>query len=423
MPEQYNHLPQAVFEQTSSLLTPELEAQRLGASVVLFSVKGDPRTPPGNPPRYKESLQEFGEVEAVRRAILNPYDIHEVCEGPGQIALIRKMSPHGMNEMTVIAQEGYENGPVFSLFDFSNDVRQSFSGVGAAFGEYAEQTGLYPVVSYTYDPLTKDRKSAQSVKTFHMQLTARDENELSQMESDAHPLVEHSVTERRQLIDESSIVYSLALHDYFTVYPVDDMESVPPFSEDNCSNVRFRIGDSWSDILTDKFDQSIGTIHKNMTALYADFSEATMAGELGQWERPSLSISDAHAYVEDLDWMQPKTKEVFRHFISGLRTGHLNHAARLRKLGLDAHVYPLAGFCYGTAMNRNVDGDIMLSIRPQLFAETGGTGLQFIDPTGAHVKMDRGSGMYDESEVAIKQAFERDCAAYIVRKSSVLIND
>jgi hypothetical protein len=243
MSELDNRSLETVFERTSPLLTPELEAQRLGSAVVLHSVKGDSRMPPGNSPKYNELLEEYGEVEAVKRAILNPFDIHAVCEGPGRIALVRKMSPHGMNEMTVIAQDGYDDGPVSSLFDFSDDVRQSFYSVGAAFGEYAEQRGLYPIISYTYDPLTKDRYSAQSVKTFHMQLTARDEDELAQMRIKARPLAEHDVLQRRQLIDETSIVYSLALQDYFAAHQVEGLEPVPPFSEDNCSNIRFRVGD------------------------------------------------------------------------------------------------------------------------------------------------------------------------------------
>jgi hypothetical protein len=159
-----------------------------------------------------------------------------------------------------------------------------------------------------------------------------------------------------------------------------------------------------------------------MDTLYNDFSDATMTGGLGRWERPFLSTSDAHNYLESLDWMQPKTKEVFSHFISGLHTEHLNHAQRLQELGLDRHVYPLAGFCYATAINRSLGGEIMLSVRPQQFAETGSTGLQYIDPVGAHVMMNRGSGMYNEREIATKQSFERDCAAYITDKRSRMVN-
>lgn len=412
----------AVFEQTSPLLTSELEARRLGAPVVLHSVKGDPRKPPGNPSRYIDSLGEKGEVEAVRLTMLNPYNIHAVREGPGHLALIRKTSPHGKNDMTVIAQEGYDDGPVVSLFDFPRDIRQSFYGIGADFSRCAEQNGLYPVVSFSYDPLTKDRDTVQSVKTFHMHLTARDTDELTQMRSKAHPLGEHSVMERRQLIDESSIVYSLALYDYFTAHPVDGMEPVSPFSEDSCSNIRFRIGDNWTDILTNKFDQGIRTIHEGMSALYTDFSEATMTGELGLWVRPFFSIADANAYVEDLEWMQPETKEIFNHYISGLRPRHLMKGARLEKLGLGRHVYPLAGLCYATAISRNARGELMLSIRPQQFADDGSTGLQYIDPVGAQVRMNRGLGKYDEGELASKQAFEREYAAYIVGKSGATVN-
>ncbi|HEV7453727.1 MAG TPA: hypothetical protein VGO07_00540 [Candidatus Saccharimonadales bacterium] len=416
MSERTAQLQELLFDPTSSLLTAELEALRLAAPVAEYSVKGDPRKPPGDSPRYKDLLATRSELEAVQGSMFNPYDIHAECEGPGRVALIRKMSPHGTSEMTVMAQEGHDGQAVTSLFGFAPEVRSVFCGVGAAFGEFSETRGLYPVVSYTFDPDTKDRKSAQSVKTYHMQLTARSPEELDGMAQASRPLGEYaSNVERRQLIDESSIVYSLVLHDYFTAHPVGSLQSIPPFSADNCSNVRFRIGDRWSDIQTDEFDQNIRTIHDAMTKIYTDFSNAAMSGETGNWERPDMSTAKASNYIDNLAWMQADTKAIFQHYILGLRVKHLQRVESLKKLGLTAHAYPLAGLCYGTAINRNTDGELMLSIRPQQFVETGGTGLQYIDPTGAHVKMARGSGMYDQDELAAKAAFEKECAVYIVQ--------
>jgi len=105
---------------------------------------------------------------------------------------------------------------------------------------------------------------------------------------------------------------------------------------------------------------------------------------------------------------------VFKHFISGLRVSQLQRVDELKATGMTAHVYPLAGLAYGTAISRNPEGGLMLSIRPQLFAETGGTGLQFIDPVGLHVRMARGTGKYDDQEVLAKSEFEQECAAYMV---------
>ncbi len=407
---------EATKHERPGLLTPEFERRRLGAHAVLFAVKGDPRTPPGNPPLYKEQLPLVGELEAVRQCMLNPYDIHAECEGPGKLALIRKMSPHGMSEMTVMAQEGYgdDGSSVNTLFDFDPDVRASFYGVGAAFAEFSEANGLYPVVSYTYDPLTKDRKSAQSVKTYHMQLIARSSEELAEMADGMRPLGEHDKLMQRQVIDEASIAYSLVLTDYFATHPVGELRPIAPFSEDSCSNLRFRVGENWRDITNSAFDEQLRTVHAAMSKLYAEFESATMTGSTGQWERPELSQARAEEYIDSLDWMQSETKEVFKHFISGLQVSRLQNVDELKASGLTAHIYPLAGLCYGTAVNRGVDGNLMLSIRPQLFAETGGTGLQFIDPIGAHVKMARGTGKYDADDLVSKSSFERECASYIV---------
>jgi hypothetical protein len=155
-----------------------------------------------------------------------------------------------------------------------------------------------------------------------------------------------------------------------------------------------------------------------MSGLYAEFEDATMTGSTGYWERPEISQAKANEYVDSLEWMQVETKEVFKHFISGLQVSQLQKVDELKASGMTAHVYPLAGLCYGTALNRGVDGSLMLSIRPQLFAETGGTGLQFIDPIGAHVKMARGTGMYDADDVSVKASFERECASHIVNATA-----
>lgn len=413
-------MPETTNPEYSRLLTPALDARRMGARVVHFSVKGDPRTPPGNPPLYRERLPVDGELEAVRKSMLNPYDIHDECEGPGRLALIRKASPHGMHEMTVIAQEGYpdDGSSISSLFDFDHDVRSSFYEAGAAFAEFSETNGLYPVISYTYDPLTTDRKSAQSVKTYHMQLIARSDEELTRMADTTRLLGEHSTLQQRQVIDEASIVYSLALADYFTTHPVASLTPIAPFSEDGCSNLRFRVGESWRDITDANFDIQIREIHAKMNGLYTAFEEATMTGSTGHWDRPRLSPSKANDYIESLDWMQLETQKVFKHFISGLKISQLQRVGTLETTGMTAHIYPLAGFCYGTALNRGIDGSLMLSIRPQLFAETGGTGLQFIDPVDAHVKMTRGAGIYNIDDLSTKELFEQECASYIANSTA-----
>jgi hypothetical protein len=229
-----------------------------------------------------------------------------------------------------------------------------------------------------------------------------------------------SVLQRRQFVDESSIVYSLALYDYFTAYPVGSFKPIAPFTEDGCSNLRFQIGSDWNDILTEEFDKNLATIHQTLTDMFADFADTTMSGTTGIWQRPTMDSAAAHDYVNGLEWLQPNTRAILQHFISGLRGGHLQRAHSLQDLGLTSHVYPVANFCYGAAINKNTDGGLMLSIRPQFFAGGGGTGLQYLDPIGAQIMMAKGSGMYNEHEVRTKEVFERRCAAYILQKSELL---
>jgi len=418
MSERVAELEQVLL-QPSSLLPDELEAQRLSVLGAEYGVKGDPRTPPGDPPRYKDCRDELGELEAVRRSMLNPYDIHAEYDGPGKLALVRKGLPHGMNEMTVLAQEGYNDKPVDNLFGFAPDVRRSFYEVGASFSEFAEAEGLYPLLSYTYDPQTRDRKPPQSVKTYHLQLTARSDQELAEMAGNAQTLGAYESTiKQRQLIDESSVVYSLALADYFSAYPAGSLTPIAPFTRDSCPNLRFQIGNDWQDILKPEFDKSLEAIHDAVTGLFADFADATMQGVTGIWQRPDLDQNAAHTYIDSIPWMQPETKAVLHQFMQGLRTKHLQRVESLKKLGMTSHVFPVAGLCYGTAINKDNNGNLMLSIRPQFFGEGGGTGLQYLDPINTTVKMTKGSGMYNKQEVLAKQVFERKCAAYIVNLAS-----
>lgn len=403
-----------MLEKYKGLLLTDLESSRLQSLVSYYSVKGDPRKSPGGL-GYKETREELGELEAVRKSMLNLFDIHAECEGEGRLALVRKMSPHGMNEMSVFAQEGYGGIPINNLFDFAPEVRKSFYHTGASFSSFSENVGLYPVVSYTYDPHTYDRKSPQSVKIFHLQLTARSTEELSVMKKNRCTLEDiPSSVDRRQLIDESSVLFSLAIGDYLEVNPLKSLTPIAPFSEDGCSNIRFNIGQSWDSLLNQEFDIDLGKLHKFVTGLYMDFSDKALSGTVGRWNRPSILRDEAFNFIDNLDWMHGHTKDSFKHYISGLNNRHLRNIDLLKKHKLTTHLYPVAGICISTTITRAKQGDIRLSIRPQIFAEAGATGLQYLDPIDAQVKINRGEGWYDESELRDKIKFEKDCANYIV---------
>ena len=408
----------------SPLLIGEYERLRKEALVALYSVPGDPRKAPDdmNVPQYAKIREELGELEAVRQSMLNPYDIHATCEVPGRLALVRKMTPHGMNEMTVMAQEGYDNQPIDNLFGFGSEIRQSFHRVGCAFSTYSEGKGLYPIISFTYDPKTKDRKAAQSVKIFHLQLTARSLEELNQIRTQVKSLDNlNSDVESRQFIDESSVVISLILNDYFEAYPLTSLKPIAPFSIDGCSNIRFNVGKNWEDILNPSFDTNFAKIHNVMNSIYEQFAGATMSGDTGYWKRPEISLEKAGIYTDHLTWMKDETRQLFMHFLSQLRPTYLNNIERLKRLNLLSHIYPLANFCYGAAINRNKNGDLLLSIIPKIFSETGGTGLQYMDPVGGgvHVRVGRGRGLYTPDQLEQKINFEKDCTQSILEQLAI----
>ncbi len=404
----------------NSLLPANLEASWLSTPVSQYSVQGDPRRAPNGTPSYKDNREKLGELEAVRQSILTPFDIHAECSGPGRLALIRKLIPHGMNEMTVMAQEGYDDEAIDNLFGFPPEIRSSFYSAGAAFAHFSEANGLYPVISYTYDPLTRDRKAAQSVKNFHLQLTARTPEELASMQRDMSPLVEHkSSVERRQLVDEAAVVGSLVFNDYFIAHPLDSLQPIAPFSQDACSNIRFEVGKEWEDIKKASFDNDLKLMHVAMNEIYKTFSQSTMIGENGQWRRQKVVKQQAYQYLDTLTWMQDSTRDAMKYYIAGLQEEYLDKVSLLKARGLTSHIYPLSGFTYGATLTRGNEGLILLSIRPMVFAEAGSTGLQYLDPVGGHVRMMRNAGEYNDDELREKMEFETNCVAYIVNHQTV----
>ena len=396
------------------LLLPSDAFNRLKASVAWLAVQGDPRTPPGESPRYKDLLPLVGEKEAVRRTMLNPFDIHAEVQCPGNIALVRKAIPHGMYEMTALAREDSEEEAVTSIFGFKLPIRRSFLNIGRRFAEFAEGNELYPTLSWSFDPHTLDRPSAQSVKTYHLQLTARDDRELLAMKKAAVTLEELEGPKRlkRQFIDEFTVAFSGVLNDYFSAHPVSGFETIAPFSEDSCSNVRFRVAGGWENLKSVTFDSGLAEIHAGMKSISDRFIEFATIGNGGRWQRPRLDLDRAFTFIDSLEWMSRESNARMKHYFSSLRPHHLDKAEALVEVGLASHIYPVDGLCYGTAISRKNES-VLVSIRPQLFGETGGTGLQYYDPIGVHVRMKRGSGMYSSEELARKSEFERACSAFI----------
>lgn len=401
------------------LLTPSLIEAVQDARVATYPVQGDPRTPPGSIPKYIDCREKLGELAAVQLSMLNPYDVHEHCEGAGRLALVRKTSPHGMYEMTVMATEGYDGKPIDNLFGFEPTIRRSFYNAGFSFSQYSESNGLYPVLSFTYDPYTNDRKAAQSVKIFHLQLTARSQDELNQI--NAHIIKLHesgNSIQRRQFIDESGVVLSYVLGDYFRANPLLNLIPVLPFTTDACSNIRFDVGKDWDSVMTSEFDNDLAMIHKTINTLYKEFASLSLVGNIGSWRRPKLLKENAQRYIDSLQWIQESTKEMLKFYIAGLNTRHLENVVKLQSLNLTSHIYPLSGISYGAALSRCKSGNIMLSISPKVFAETGGTGLQYLDPINAHVRMGRGCGKYTSDELKEKIKFEKSCVKSIVKSMS-----
>ena len=125
------------------LLTNNLESSRLMTPVVKFPSKAYPKGYfekvtglDGSSAQF--SIKDFDEKVFIGRSGLK----HDIF-------LMRKAFPHCMYGLMIV-KEGTEKE--VAIEDFNSQDRSSFYKIAEEWAHFCESRGIYPIVSWTYDP-------------------------------------------------------------------------------------------------------------------------------------------------------------------------------------------------------------------------------------------------------------------------------
>lgn len=384
-----------------NLLPENIEKQRLSTQFVRLPVKGYPAD------AIKVVLADEGRTARFSQNTLPSRDLICTVPGPGELALYRKKAPHCIyGAMLVSTKTTTET----SIVHFDKATRENFWNTATQFGRYCNENGLTPNVSFTYDPETHDRKSGQSQKWFHMHLNSRTPESMKTIRTERRPLsTESNVVKRRSLIEEFSILGSMMLYDKLTDNGgINTGKLKDVFEAEGLPNLAVILDGGWSILKSPKFDGVIATLHSATTSLTAELNSAFFEGSNNYWERPILNPAKIEEGVKRLTWLRDISKETLKYFLEHLRPellqgNFLNRFKKHPNSPLTSFLYPLA--CPNYAVSITEKGQqVTLSMRPQMFSDTGAAGLYYVDRTV--VKLGRGSETYTNTEMCEKTNFE-----------------
>ncbi len=389
------------------LLGPDLEKKRDECRVITLPTKG---YPDGYFP--SANSQEDGSSPEFREDHYSHEELITKCGVDNNFALYRKAFPHCLYGMMLVKNN---NENQVCLNDFPLEDRKSFLKIAEKFAIFGEKNNIYPNISWTYDPLTRDRKSGQSQLWYHMHLNSHTEDTKNEILDKARYLGETESKEpKRSFIDEFSIVASFVLNDY--LLGISEHFSgalVKPFEINGLPNLGILYNKEWNYISTNEFDHDLGVIHSSIIHLYELFSNILYTGKSDIWQRPNRN--EKKLAREDFKWMTDKTFETLNLFVSNLDSEFLNKYHDFfeanPKSKITSFIYPLAGASYCTAITRQEDSKLLLSIRPQMFSDTGGAGLHYV--FGTTVKLKRGSENYTDEELVDKYLFESNFKSFL----------
>ena len=388
------------------LLPQDLEEQRLHAPVVKLASKGYPdgyfRHADG-----KDGMSSSFSAES--------YDKTEIIGTTGfhnGIVMMRKAFPHCTYGLMLV--KAGEKDKV-AISDFSPQDRYSFYKVAEEFAYFCESQGIYPNISWTYDPETRDRKSGQSQLWYHMHLNSHTSDERRRVLAGRKELQATKGKEtKRAFIDEFSVLSSLILKDYFiNQQTIKSGNTVGPFEHDGLPNFGVEINGGWEKLLSPEFDADMNKIHEAVLHIYNLIRNKIFHHGSSKWERPIKSGLKVER--NEFPWMSQSTIDSLNIFLESLTPDlfktHSQYFRDNPKSKLTSHLYPLAGASYCITITKVEAGKLLLSVRPQMFSDTGAAGLHYA--FGTTVKVDRGNEVYGDKELKDKVRFEEEFADFL----------
>ena len=190
-----------------NLLPENLERKREETKVVKLPIKGYPEG------YFKKMDIKDGKSSEFNDKTYPEEELIGKSGGSNNLSLYRKASPHSLYGMMLVKNHNINE---IGINDFSEQERHDFLKVAEEFARFSESQGLYPNISWTYDPDTRDRKSGQSQLWYHMHLNSHTTESKKQILSRRTELSKINGKEtKRSFIDEFSILGSIILKDYF----------------------------------------------------------------------------------------------------------------------------------------------------------------------------------------------------------------
>jgi hypothetical protein len=269
------------------------------------------------------------------------------------------------------------------------------------------------VVSWSYDPATIDRESIQGEKRFHAHLIGRDAHELARAASLAVPAGTCSAHQRRRTVDEASVLGAMLAGDCLAPAQLRTLELIEPLSTPQATaSLQLRVSGGWSSFTDPALFADLRALHRILRGIYDATARACLTGTAGPWQRPGLDGSQAGQVRLPLS---AASRDALAHYLAGLDPSLLADTARYadpRNRGRTTHVYPLADLAYSVCFSEH-HGELFAHIRLNVFSDLGGAGVSVIN--GTVVKVRKGVGTYDESELDARAAFQRGYLTALLR--------
>lgn len=320
---------------------------------------------------------------AVFHELVSPFKIGVPLRlGEDEIIAVDKMRPHGicdlmMTQSDPFIKSQYEDLSIGTRVVLANHILQ--------FGEYCKDNDLYPVVSYSVDPVTFDRKSAQSSKRFHIHFVGRMENEVETILNSSSTLHSLSHFEKRRLVDETAIILGYALGERLMANNLM-LNSVLVLPFENRQYPFLKVipqlsGNGKTDAL--EFSNILTTLHTQYSKLYDDLNLSLFGGHSANWERPRpLEKELLDQFVQNVNGISDTSRSRIINALGLLRPSVLplleSDITAKNYRSLTSHVYPTAGKSYSVTINFEEDRPV-ICFRPFLFSDTGGAGLSSVN--------------------------------------------
>jgi hypothetical protein len=316
--------------------------------------------------------------------------------------LIDKRHPHGQHEIMVMSA-GNRLQP--GLHDHSPTFAAALGALTACFAGHCRPAGLYPVLSWSYDPATTDRESIQGEKRFHAHLIGRTTQELAVIAGIALPAGAYPARQRRRTVDEACVLGAMMAGDCLATVRLHVLEIIEPLSTLQATScLQLRVAGGWQSFTDPALFADLRTIHRVLRGIYDATARACLTGAVGQWQRPALDASRVGQVRLPL---RAASRDALAHYLAGLQPGLLADTefyADPRNRDRTTHVYPLADLAYSVCFSEH-HGELFAHVRLNVFSDLGGAGVSVVN--GVIMKVRKGVGTYDGDELAARAAFQR----------------